>query len=334
MPRVKLRGAIVGFGAVAAEGHIPGWATRPEIQIVAVCDPVAERRHHGLRILKGVRVYDDLGLMLDGERPDFVDVASPPAFHAGAARTALESGAHVLVEKPLCLGLEELEALVELARLRGRVLMCVHNWKHAPVYRRAFELIVSGRLGTVREITLERLRTGPAGGDGPGARWRRDAALGGGILIDHGWHALYLSQWLMGGATPALVSARLGGNHDGGAEEEADLQLAFAGDRHAAIHLSWHAVARRTSASIRGDLATLELQGNSLRLTDAQGCYDLAVTDVADDSYHAAWFGSLAGDFELAINLGGGSVVETNLTESRAALAIILQARAMAEINP
>ena len=331
---MKLRGAIVGFGAVAAEGHLPGWATRPEVQIVAICDPVAARRHHAFRILKGVRVYDDLGLMLDGERPDFVDVASPPGFHAAAARAALEAGAHVIVEKPLCLALEEFDALAELARIRGRVLMCVHNWKHAPAYRRAFELIASGRLGKVREITLERLRTGPAGGDGPGARWRREAALGGGILIDHGWHTLYLAQWLMGGAAPRLISARLGGNREGGAEEEADLQLAFDGDRRAAIQLSWHAAARRTSASIRGDRAVLELEGNALRLTEAQASHDLSVIDAADDSYHAAWFGSLAGDFEQAIERGGGAIVATNLAESRAALAIILEARAAAGANP
>ena len=38
------------------------------------------------------RVYDDLGLMLDGEAPDFVDIASPPAFHAKAIRAVLDGG--------------------------------------------------------------------------------------------------------------------------------------------------------------------------------------------------------------------------------------------------
>ncbi len=329
---MRLRGAIAGFGAVAVEGHLPGWAARPDVQIVAICDPVAERRHHGFRILKGVRVYDDLGLMLDGERPDFVDVASPPAWHAAAARAALESGAHVIVEKPLCLELAEVDALAGLARRNGRVLMCVHNWKHSPAYRRAHETIASGRLGTIREITLERLRTAPAGGAGPGARWRRDPALGGGILIDHGWHALYLTQWLMGtGAAPHLVSSRLVGDAEGGAEEIADLELAFPGGRRAAIHLSWRAAVRRTSASIRGDLGTLDLEGNSLRLTSSGASQDLSVVDAADDSYHSTWFGSLAAEFESAIASDDELVVETNLAESRIALAIILEARAAAK---
>jgi predicted dehydrogenase len=327
---MKLRGAIAGFGAVAAEGHIPGWAARPEVQLAAICDPVAERRHHALRILKGVRIYDDLALMLDGERPDFVDIASPPTFHAAAARAALEAGVHAIVEKPLCLDLAEFDSLVALARGRGQVLMCVHNWKHSAAYRRAHELIASGRLGRVREIRLERLRIGPAGGEGPGARWRREPALGGGILIDHGWHVLYLAQWLMGGDAPRLVASRPGARSERGAEESAELELSFPGGRRATINLSWRAGVRRTSASIVGDRATLEIEGDSIRLKEGASEQDLSVVDAPDDSYHSAWFGALAAEFAAAIALGGGAIMETNLAEARSALGVILEARASA----
>ena len=76
--------------------------------------------------------------------------------------------------------------------------MCAHNWKHAPAYRRARELIAQGSLGDLRYLSLARLRSGPAGAGGSnvgGERWRLSAA-GGGILIDHGWHVFYLTQWL------------------------------------------------------------------------------------------------------------------------------------------
>src|SRR6202142_387239 len=108
--RSKLRGAISGFGEVAARAHLAGWRTREDVAITAIHDPVAERRHEALRLIKNVRVYDDLELMLDGEAPDFVDVASPPGLHHEAARAVLAAGAHVLVEKPLALflcGFEE-----------------------------------------------------------------------------------------------------------------------------------------------------------------------------------------------------------------------------------
>ncbi len=316
---------------MAVLGHLPGWLAQPEVQIAAICDPAAERRHHAFRILKGVRIYDNLDLMLDGERPDFVDIASPPAFHAAAARAALEADAHVLVEKPLCLSLDELESLIELARSRSRVLMCVHNWKHAPAYRKAFEIIESGRLGKLQEIKLERLRTAPAGDQGTGGRWRRDPALGGGILIDHGWHACYLAQWLTGGAAPRLVAARLAGEDGNGAEEIADLELTCAEGRRASIHLSWRAATRRTAASIRGERAILEIEGDAVRLIENHGArHDLPISDAPDDSYHAAWFSAVAREFQAAVEAGGGSIMMTNQSEARSTLAIISQARVAA----
>ena len=122
-----MRGAISGFGEVAARAHLAGWLTRPDVCIVAVHDPVAARRHQAINLVRNVHVYDDLDLMLDGERLDFLDVASPPGFHAAAARKALEAGANVLVEKPLCLEAVEFAELATLAQRNSRVLMCVHN---------------------------------------------------------------------------------------------------------------------------------------------------------------------------------------------------------------
>src|SRR5689334_18702360 len=110
----KLRGAISGFGEVAARAHLPGWLTRENIGINVVHDPISERRHEAIRLIKSVRVYDDLELMLDGEAPDFVDIASPPGFHRESVRLALNAGAHVIVEKPLCLSLSEFDELAAL----------------------------------------------------------------------------------------------------------------------------------------------------------------------------------------------------------------------------
>jgi predicted dehydrogenase len=332
----RLRGVIAGFGAVASEGHLPAWQTRAGVTIGAICDPVAERqrRHLAHRTLKGVRVYDNLDLMLDGERPDFVDIASPPAFHAAAARAALEAGAHVLVEKPLCLSLDEFDSIATLARDNSRVLACVHNWKYAPAYRLAGEMIADGRLGRVRHVALERMRPHPAGADGEGGRWRRDPALGGGILIDHGWHVFYLMRWLMGGEDPLAVSAWIGmmgsagATTSGGAEEVADIRVIFPHERVATAHLSWHAPIRRTSARIYGAGGLLEIENDTVVHTDAVGNRsDISVIDAPDDSYHRAWFTMVAERFESAIRSGGGEFAAADLAEARSALAMIVAAR-------
>jgi predicted dehydrogenase len=324
-----LRGAISGFGEVAARAHLPGWRTRDDVGIAVVHDPVSARRHEAIRLIKAARVYDDLGLMLDGESPDFVDIASPPAYHAESVRDALNAGANVIVEKPLCLRLSEFDELAALAAKESRVLMCVHNWKYAPPYAAAHKAIEAGQLGEIRFISIDRHRTEPAGAGGSGGQWRASAASGGGILIDHGWHVFYLMQWLLDGDAPAAISAHLESPTDGDAEHLADLRLAFSSGCIARAHLSWRAPVRRTSAVIYGDRGCIEIEGDRVTLTDRNGAIDdLSVADVADDSYHSAWFGAMAADFVAAIGAGPDSpIVRENLTEARASLALIEAAR-------
>ena len=327
-----LRGGISGFGEVAAQAHLPGWRSRAGIALAAIHDPVSARRHLAINLAKNARIYDDLDLMIDGEALDFIDIASPPAFHAAAVRKALQAGANVLVEKPLCLSAIEFDELAALAATQSRILMCVHNWKHAPSYRRANELIRSGAIGEVCYLALARLRNGPAGGGGStigGDRWRLAANTGGGILIDHGWHVLYLMQWLMGGAAPVSVSAHLGFQSGTQVDEVADLRVEFPGGRIASTHLSWRSPTRRTSAVIYGEQGTIEIEGERVVLTRRSGISeDHSVTDMADDSYHAAWFAGMAADFERAIAEGAdGPTARENQAEIRSALAATEGAR-------
>jgi predicted dehydrogenase len=330
---MSLRGAISGFGEVAAQAHLAGWSTRPGVSIVAIHDPLAARRHHAINLAKNVRVYDDLELMLDGEALDFVDIASPPVFHAPTARLALEAGANVLVEKPLCLGAAEFDELTAIAAHKSRILMCIHNWKHAPAYRRAHELIASGRIGEVRYVSLTRLRVGAAGGGGSaglgGERWRLDALTGGGILIDHGWHVFYLMQWLMGGAAQLAVAARLGFSNQLNVDDVADLRVDFPGGAIGYAHLSWRAPVRRTSAKLYGSEGMLEIEGERVILTErSRAVTDCSVSDAPDGSYHSAWFARVAAEFEQAVGEGpGGDLVGENRSEAKAALAIIIGAR-------
>ncbi len=327
--RTKLRGAISGFGEVAARAHLAGWRTRENVAIGAIHDPVSERRHEAIRLIKNVRVYDDLELMLDGEAPDFVDVASPPGLHHGAARAALLAGTHVLVEKPLALSLGEFDELAALAAEKRRVLMCVHNWKYAPAYAAARTAIEDGRLGAIRFVSLDRLRTEPAGAGGSGGEWRASSASGGGILIDHGWHVFYLMYWLLGGDPPVSVSARLESPAGANVDDVADVRIRFGNGAVCRAHLSWRAPVRRTSALIYGEHASIEIEGDRVTCTDRSGkAEDLSIADMADDSYHSAWFGGVAEEFEGAVSEGTNSPAsKRNLAQARVALMLIQAAR-------
>jgi predicted dehydrogenase len=327
--RKKLRGAISGFGEVAARAHLAGWRTRENVAIGAIHDPISERRHEAIRLIKNVRVYDDLELMLDGEAPDFVDVCSPPGLHHEAARAALSAGVHVIVEKPLALSLEEFDQLAAIAAEKSRILMCVHNWKYAPAYAVARKAIEAGRLGAIRFMSIDRLRTEPAGAGGSGGKWRAYAASGGGILIDHGWHVFYLMYWLLGGDSPVAISARLESPAGADVDDVADVRIRFGSGSFSRAHLSWRAPVRRTSALIYGELASLEIEGDRVVITRRSGeVEDLSVKDMADDSYHSAWFGGVAEEFARAVTEGTNSLVaKRNLAEARVALMLIDAAR-------
>jgi predicted dehydrogenase len=330
---MTLRGAISGFGGVAAHAHLPGWLSRRGINIVAIHDPAAVRRHHAINLIKNVRVYDDLELMLDGEALDFLDIASPPGFHAAAAKLALEANVNVIVEKPLCLNAAELEQLSSLAAYHGRLLMCVHNWKYSRAYQRAYELISAGRLGRVQHVSLIRLRDGPAGSGPSGVegaeRWRLDAKAGGGILIDHGWHAFYLAQWLMGGDDPLSVSSYLRFDPDSRIDSFADLRIKFPGARIVNVLLTWRAPVRRTTALIVGTAGLLEIEGNQILLTDRMARSEaFSATDAPDDSYHAGWFQAAAEDYERILTEGPlAETARVNLQEAGAALALTVAAQ-------
>jgi predicted dehydrogenase len=207
--------------------------------------------------------------------------------------------------------------------------MCVHNWKYAPSYAVARKAIEAGRVGEIRFISIDRLRTEPAGAGGSGGKWRSGASSGGGILIDHGWHVFYLMQWLLGGDSPASISAHLGAAGGGDVEDLADLRVGFSSGCVARAHLSWRAPVRRTSALIYGERGCIEIEGDRVTLTDRTGAAeDLSVADVADDSYHSAWFGAMAAEFERAVTEGTNSrIARSNLVEARTAIALIEAAR-------
>src|SRR5437763_1077076 len=152
MPQRVLRGAFIGFGNVAAEGHMPGWQARDDVEIVAAADGAAARCAAFLAACPGGRWYDDAGGLLAGETLDFVDICTPPGSHAELIQQALGVGLHVLCEKPLVVRVEDAPAIAAAAARAGRVVHTVHNWLEAPICIKISELISKGAIGAVRSI--------------------------------------------------------------------------------------------------------------------------------------------------------------------------------------
>src|SRR5688500_13044621 len=99
---MKLRGAIVGCGMIS-EFHLRGWQRIPEVEIVALVDPVRDRaEQRRARFAPPARVYDSLDSLFASESSlDFVDILTPPWLHRAHCLRAAQAGVHIICQKPL-----------------------------------------------------------------------------------------------------------------------------------------------------------------------------------------------------------------------------------------
>ena len=261
-----LRGAIIGFGNVASHAHLPLWLKDKRFQIAAVTEPDPERAALAKKQLPNTPVFSDVKSMLASVQPDFVDICTPPSYHTEQIIQALESNAHVFCEKPLITSLESLKKILRTPNPADKVIFTVNNWKYAPLLALAIQLVEENRIGVVTNAELNILRIHGSGGGA--SDWRRRPGIaGGGILLDHGWHQLYLLTTLMQ-AMPAAVSAQMRYTDEGGSdlEETVDLIMRYP-DREARLHLTWQASERRCHGIIKGERGVIAIQDDHLVVT-------------------------------------------------------------------
>ena len=117
---------------------------------------------------------------------DAVSIATPTALHYQVSKDAIESGVHVLVEKPMCSTIEEAEKLVGLAESAGLTLAVGHIERHNPVVDFAKKGIRDGRYGDVITISARRVSSLPTR--------IRDV----GVILDLGIHDIDVMRYLLG----------------------------------------------------------------------------------------------------------------------------------------
>ena len=317
-----LKGAIVGFGFISGKGHLPAYQQRDDVEIVAVADICPARLEAVRKVAPRARLYATHQELLDKEPLDFLDISTPPVHHEPIALAALAKGVHVLCEKPLTTTLAEARSLVDAARKHRRVVFPAHNYKHAPVVKFALDTIRSGRIGTVRAVTLNTFRTTHAKGV-PEWRtdWRRDRKTsGGGIAMDHGSHSFYLTfAWL--GTLPTHVTAKaLTLDRQWDTEDNLNCVLTFP-NGYAHAFLTWTAGVRKVVYSLQGTRGALVIDDDDWELT-SDGHTDKGVIE-SDwmDASHTKWFNSLFDQFKTAI--ASGDFVNRELREAVACIQII-----------
>lgn len=286
---------MVGFGAIAENAYLPALRGL-DVPIAAVAEVSARRRDAAALALPGVRVYDGYEALLAGEKKlDALIVASPPLCHAEAVLAGLRAGLHVLCEKPLTLDDGALDEIRAESVSRRLAVYSVNNWAFSPQWSKLLELAASGRLGALRHAEIRVLRTRPSISALPGD-WRKDPAVsGGGILVDHGWHNLYLMRRLLGPAVK-LACAVLSPE---GPVEESVTALLSSPDATGTIHLSWKAAERSNSVLVIGERGLAELKDDLLTVKagnrEETACFP---EKLSAGSSHPEWLAKMWPSFE------------------------------------
>lgn len=222
----KLRMALVGGGQGSFIGRVHSIAAGLDnrAELVAGAFSSNPERSKASAPSYGVdesRAYGSYQEMLDaesklpeGERIDFVSVATPNHTHFEIAKAAVEAGFHVICDKPMTFDLAQAEDLQKTVEAGNSVFAVSHNYTGYPLVRQAREMILNGELGEINAIRSQYiqgwLRTKLEEEDQKQAAWRTDPSKSGaaGAFGDIATHAYNLGRF-MTGELPDTVSCHL-----------------------------------------------------------------------------------------------------------------------------
>lgn len=149
----------------------------------------------------------------EGDRVDFLSVATPNFTHAEIACEALKAGFHVVCDKPMTISLADADQMVATAEESGKVFALSHNYSGYPLIRQARQMIAEGQLGDIIAVRATYVQ-GWMHGMEPDAEmargaWKSDPSKNGraGSLGDVGTHAFHLASFVTGLKPSKLLSS-------------------------------------------------------------------------------------------------------------------------------
>ncbi len=190
----KLKFAIIGCGRIAQRhaAHIHHLAT-----LVAVCDTDETKAHHLAQQYTNVATFLSLKDLLKANLEiDVIAICTPNGLHAQQAIACLQSGYHVLVEKPIALQVEDCMEMMRVATENHRKIFAIKQNRYNPPVAAVKTLIDEGRLGNIFSIQLTCFwNRNP---DYYHESWKGTQLLDGGTLFTQFSHFIDLLYWMVG----------------------------------------------------------------------------------------------------------------------------------------
>ncbi len=197
----KVRVGIIGCGGIANGKHMPSLKKVDGVEMVAFCDIIIERAEKAAKDFgtPDAKVYEDYKKLLEDKTIDVVHVCTPNRCHSFITVDALESGKHVMCEKPMAINSAEALKMVEAAKRTGKKLTIGYQSRQRADSQFMKMEAEKGTFGDIyyAKATALRRRAVPTWGV-----FLNEYEQGGGPLIDIGTHALDLTLWMMDNYKP------------------------------------------------------------------------------------------------------------------------------------
>jgi len=206
-----VRFGLIGYGAWGSQ-HARAIAKTPGVQFAAIVSRSEKNRAAAQAAHPAVTLYSDYREMLAREKPEVVDVVLPTFLHYEVAKAALEANCHLLLEKPMCLELDQCDELIELARGRDRKFAVGHEFRLSSLWGRMKEMVEAGAVGDPRYCLIELWRNPYRQGT---EGWRYNINQVGNWILEEPIHFFDLARWYFAKAgDPVSVFARASHKRD------------------------------------------------------------------------------------------------------------------------
>jgi myo-inositol 2-dehydrogenase/D-chiro-inositol 1-dehydrogenase len=193
---MQVRCGLIGYGAWG-QHHARAISSIDGATLAAIAAHSPESQARAKADHPKAQIYGDYRQMLADEKLDLCDVVLPSDLHHPVARDVLESGRHLLLEKPMALSIEHCDELVRLAKQRSRVLAVGHELRHSSLWGKVKELIDAGTIGTPMYAMVELWRKPYRLGSGG---WRYDHSRVGDWILEEPIHFFDLARWYLNGS--------------------------------------------------------------------------------------------------------------------------------------
>ena len=220
----KIRIGLLGYG-YWGPNYARALSEMPRVSVSFICDAQDEQLRRAASRYPQIPILSDVSDAMRRDDTDAVIISTPASTHYKLARLVLESGRHVIVEKPLALEIEHCQELGELADKKGLVLMVAHTFLYNSGIQKLREYVNSSSFGRVYYLHATRTNLGPIRHD-VNAVWDlapHDISIFNYLLDEQ-------PQW-----ASAIGSRALGNER----EDVAFITLGYSNDVVGNIHVSW-----------------------------------------------------------------------------------------------